>query len=70
MKIMSFNTQSCTNYITQETDYEIMADAIRKLIFDKDMSDKFSKNAVSIREKASLEHVIDLWEEYLSSVVN
>ncbi len=30
MKIMSFNTQSCTNYITQEIDYEIMADAIKK----------------------------------------
>ncbi len=30
MKIMSFNTQSCTNYITQEIDYKIMADAIIK----------------------------------------
>ena len=30
MKIISFNTQSCTNYITKEIDYEIMADAINK----------------------------------------
>ena len=30
MKIMSFNTQSCTNYITQEIDYKIMGDAIKK----------------------------------------
>lgn len=29
MKIMSFNTQSCTNYITKEIDYEIMAEAIK-----------------------------------------
>ena len=30
MKIMSFNTQFCTNYITQEIDFQIMADAIKK----------------------------------------
>ncbi len=30
MKIMSFNTQHCLNYLEQKIDYEIMADAIRK----------------------------------------
>ncbi|MBE6756160.1 MAG: hypothetical protein E7555_06870 [Ruminococcaceae bacterium] len=30
MKIMSFNTQFCTNFVTQKIDFEIMADAIRK----------------------------------------
>ena len=30
MKIMSFNTQFCTNYITKEIDFQIMADAINK----------------------------------------
>ena len=30
MKIMSFNTQHCKNYIEQKIDYEIMADAIKK----------------------------------------
>ena len=29
MKIMSFNTQHCKNYITQKIDFEIMADAIK-----------------------------------------
>ncbi len=28
MKVMSFNTQHCMNYITKEIDYQIMADAI------------------------------------------
>ena len=30
MKIMSFNTQHCMNYLTKEIDYKIMADAIIK----------------------------------------
>ncbi len=30
MKIMSFNTQHCLNYVTQEIDFQIMADAILK----------------------------------------
>lgn len=30
MKLMSFNTQHCLNYIRQEIDYQIMADAILK----------------------------------------
>ena len=30
MKIMSFNTQHCMNYVTKEIDYQIMADAIIK----------------------------------------
>lgn len=30
MKIMSFNTQHCKNYIEQKIDFEVMADAIKK----------------------------------------
>lgn len=30
MKIMTFNTQHCLNYITKKIDFEIMADAIKK----------------------------------------
>lgn len=30
MKLMSFNTQHCLNYIRQEIDYQVMADAILK----------------------------------------
>lgn len=30
MKIMSFNTQHCMNYITQKIDFDIMAEAIKK----------------------------------------
>ncbi len=35
MKIMSFNTQHCMNYLTKEIDYKIMADAIIK--YDSDI---------------------------------
>ncbi|MBQ9984794.1 MAG: endonuclease/exonuclease/phosphatase family protein [Oscillospiraceae bacterium] len=31
MKIMSFNTQHCLNFIEQKIDYQIMADAIKKV---------------------------------------
>ncbi len=30
MKIMTFNTQHCKNYITQKIDFEIMAEAIKQ----------------------------------------
>lgn len=30
MKIISFNTQHCNNYIEQKIDFDIMADAIKK----------------------------------------
>ena len=30
MKIMSFNTQHCLNYVTRKIDYDVMADAIRQ----------------------------------------
>ena len=30
MKVMSFNTQHCMNYITKEIDYQVMADAVLK----------------------------------------
>lgn len=47
---------------------EPLAQGMRRLLSDKELSDKFSKNAVTIREKASLDHIIDMWEEYLTSV--
>ena len=31
MKIMSFNTQHCLNFIGQEIDFQVMADAIKSL---------------------------------------
>ena len=34
MRIMSFNTQHCKNYITQKIDFKIMADAIKKVDAD------------------------------------
>jgi endonuclease/exonuclease/phosphatase family metal-dependent hydrolase len=30
IKLMSFNTQNCKNFITQKLDYDVMAEAIRK----------------------------------------
>lgn len=35
MKIMSFNTQHCLNYISREIDFNIMADTIKKCGADK-----------------------------------
>lgn len=34
MKIMSFNTQSCTNYLEKKRDFDIIADAIKKCCAD------------------------------------
>ena len=30
MKIMTFNTQHCRNFVTGKIDFEVMAEAIRK----------------------------------------
>jgi len=30
MKVMTFNTQHCLNYLTQKIDFDVMADAIFK----------------------------------------
>ena len=32
MKIMSFNTQHCLNYLEQKIDYEIMEDEVIKIV--------------------------------------
>ena len=29
MKVMTFNTQHCLNYLTREIDFDVMAEAIR-----------------------------------------
>ena len=34
MKLMTFNTQHCMNYVTKEIDFEVMADAIKKFAPD------------------------------------
>ena len=46
-----------------------LADAMKTLLSDKELSEKFSKNAVMLREKASLDRVVDMWEKYLSDMV-
>ena len=35
MKLMSFNTQSCTNFITKKIDFQFIANGIKK--FDADI---------------------------------
>ena len=32
IKLMSFNTQHCLNFITKEIDFDIMADAIKNVV--------------------------------------
>ena len=46
-----------------------LADAMKILLSDKELSEKFSKNAVLLREKASLNRIVDMWEDYLSNIV-
>ena len=46
-----------------------LADEMKILLSDKELSEKFSKNAVLLREKASLNRIVDMWEDYLSNIV-
>ena len=47
MKIMSFNTQFCTSFITKEIDFQIMADAIKK----------FNPDVVGLNEMYDVSHM-------------
>jgi len=65
MKIMSFNTQHCLNYIRQEIDYQVMADAILKCGADivglnemrkKGEDEGYDKQAEILSDLTGLEH--------------
>ncbi len=49
MRIMSFNTQFCTNFITKEIDFQIMADTIKK----------FNPDVVGLNEMYDVSHMED-----------
>lgn len=65
MKIMSFNTQHCLNYIDRKIDFQIMADAIKKCEADivglNEMRDKgteleYDKQTTILSELTGIKH--------------
>lgn len=65
MKIMSFNTQHCLNYIEQKIDFQIMADAIKKCEADivglnemrnKGIEEEFTDQVATLSELTGLEN--------------
>ena len=73
MKVMSFNTQHCMNYLTKEIDYEIMADAIMKCDADivglqemryEDPESNFTRQTEKLSELTGLQY------NYFAKAVN
>ncbi len=65
MKIMSFNTQFCTNFVTQKIDFEIMADAIKKCdadvvglneMYDKSHMEEFDSQTRKLSELTGMKY--------------
>lgn len=65
MKVMSFNTQHCMNYITKEIDYQIMADAILRCGADivglqemryEDPESNFTRQTEKLAELTGMKH--------------
>ncbi len=65
MKIMSFNTQHCLNYIERKIDFQIMADAIKKCGADivglnemrnKGIEEEFTDQVSALSELTGMEH--------------
>lgn len=65
MKVMSFNTQHCMNFITKQIDYQIMADAILKCGADvvglqemryEDPESDFTRQTEKLAELTGMEH--------------
>lgn len=65
MKIMSFNTQHCCNFIKKEIDFDIMADAIKQCdadivglneMRDKGNDDGYDSQTAILSELTGLEH--------------
>ncbi len=50
-------------------DADALASAMKKVMENKELSNKFSNNAIKIRDMASTENVVDRWEEYLISII-
>ncbi len=65
MKLMSFNTQFCTNFVTKEIDFEIMADAIRKCdadvvglneMYDKSHMEEFDSQTKKLSDLTGMKY--------------
>lgn len=63
MKIMSFNTQFCTNFVTKDIDFQIMADAIKSCgadvvglneMYDKSHMEDFDSQTKKLSELTGL----------------
>ena len=65
MKLMSFNTQHCMNFITREIDFEVMAAAINKLnpdivglneMFDDGPAEEYTNQAQELSMRTGLKY--------------
>lgn len=65
MKLMSFNTQFCTNFVTKEIDFEIMAEAIKKCdadvvglneMYDKSHMEEFDSQTRKLSELTGMKY--------------
>ena len=77
MKVMSFNTQHCMNYVTKEIDYQIMADAILQCGADivglqemryEDPESNFTRQTEKLAELVGMEHfyfakAVNIWDD-------
>ncbi len=73
MKIMSFNTQHCLNFVEQKIDFEIMADAIKKCEADivglNEMRDK-GADADYEAQTAILSQLTGLQNHYFAKAID
>ncbi len=77
MKVMSFNTQHCMNYITKEIDYKVMADAILQCEADivglqemryEDPESNFTRQTEKLAELTCMEYsyfakAVNIWDD-------
>lgn len=77
MKVMSFNTQHCMNYITKEIDYQVMADAILQCGADivglqemryEDPESNFTRQTEKLAELTGMEYsyfakAVNIWDD-------
>ena len=73
MKIMSFNTQHCLNFIEQKIDYKIMADTIKKCDADVVALNEIFNNAIDFcndDQTAALSQLTGLKYHYFAKAVD
>ena len=73
MKIMTFNTQHCANFVTGRIDYEVMADAIKKcgaeLVGLNEMRDKGVSSGYDTAQTEKLSELTGLEHFYFAKAI-